>query len=159
MLISTAMAAALNEQVGHEFGASLRYVSISAFFEGRNLSQLSALFAKQADEEREHAMKLVDYLLKAGAGVEIPAIPASTSGFATEEEAVKLALDWELTVTDRFNALMRQAITEQDYLSQAVLAWFVTEQLEEVSSMTRLLDLVRKAGTNLFMVEAYLGHG
>lgn len=159
MLISTETESAINEQVGHEFGASLQYVSIAAFFESRNLSQLAAFFFKQAEEEREHALKLVDYLVKAGAQVRIPALPAPMSSFSSEEEAVKLACDWELNVTDQFNALMRQAVNQQDYLTQTFLAWFVTEQLEEVSSMTRLLDLIRRAGSNLFMVEAYLVHG
>ncbi len=159
MLISTGLESAINEQVGHEFGASLQYVNIAAFFESRNLHQLSTLFFKQSEEEREHALKLVDYLLKTGAQVRIPALPAPTSGFASEEEAVSLACQWEMNVTDQFNTLMRQAVAEQDFLSQAFLAWFVTEQLEEVSSMTRLLDLVRRAGNNILMVEAYLVHG
>lgn len=159
MLISKEMESALNAQVGHEFGASLQYVSIAAFFEAGHLGQLAAFFFKQSEEEREHALKLVDYLLKTGAEVRIPALPAPMSGFSSEEEAVKLACDWEMNVTGQFNALMGQAIAQQDHLSQAFLAWFVTEQLEEVSTMTRLLDLIRRAGTNLFMVEAYLIHG
>ena len=55
------MAAAINTQVGNEFGASLQYVAIGAYFGSEKLPELSAHFHKQAAEERDHAMRLVNY--------------------------------------------------------------------------------------------------
>ena len=156
MLISEKMNAALNEQVGHEFGASLQYVAIAAYFDSDNLPELAAHFYRQADEERDHAMRLVNYVVDAGGKVTIPAIPAPKSGFASAEEAVKLSVDWELTVTKQINALVDLAIKETDHTTQNFLQWFVTEQLEEVSSMERLLSMIRRAGSNLLFVEDYL---
>ncbi len=63
MLISPELASAFDEQIGHEFGAGLQYVSIAAHFRRRHLTLLSKLFMKQAEEERMHAMKFVEYLL------------------------------------------------------------------------------------------------
>jgi ferritin len=159
MMISAEMVAALNEQIGREFAASLQYTNVATYFEGENLQLLAKLFHKQSDEERAHALKLTNYVVQAGGEVRIPAVAAPQSQFASAEEAVKLALDWELQVTDQINALMDLAKAQNDHLSQAFLAWFVTEQLEEVSSMTRLLDLVRRAGGNVLLAEAYLVHG
>ncbi len=160
MLISEKMNAALNEQVGHEFGASLQYVAIAAYFDSDNLPELAAHFYRQADEERDHAMRLVNYVVDAGGKVAIPAVPAPKSGFASAEEAVKLSVDWELTVTRQINALVDLAIKETDHTTQNFLQWFVTEQLEEVSSMERLLSMIRRAGANLLFVEDYLArHG
>jgi len=160
MLISEKMNAALNEQVGHEFGASLQYVAIAAYFDSDNLPELAAHFYRQADEERDHAMRIVNYVVDAGGKVAIPAIPAPKSGFASAEEAVKLSVDWELTVTKQINALVDLAIKETDHTTQNFLQWFVTEQLEEVSSMERLLSMIRRAGANLLFVEDYLArHG
>ena len=156
MLISEKMNAALNEQVGHEFGASLQYVAIAAYFDSDNLPELAAHFYRQADEERDHAMRLVNYVVDAGGKVAIPAVPAPKSGFASAEEAVKLSVDWELTVTKQINALVDLAIKETDHTTQNFLQWFVTEQLEEVSSMERLLSMIRRAGANLLFVEDYL---
>ena len=156
MLISEKMNAALNEQVGHEFGASLQYVAIAAYFDSDNLPELAAHFYRQADEERDHAMRLVNYVVDAGGKVTIPAVPAPKSGFASAEEAVKLSVDWELTVTKQINALVDLAIKETDHTTQNFLQWFVTEQLEEVSSMERLLSMIRRAGANLLFVEDYL---
>lgn len=157
-MISDEMARALNEQIGHEFAASMQYVNMAAYLDGSNLFKLARVFYDQAVEEREHGMKLVDYLVKAGAPVEVPAIPKPKHDFTSPEQAVGLALEWELQVTDQYNRLMDKAASLNDHLTQDFLTWFVTEQLEEVSKMRRILDIVRRAGPSLLMVEAYLSH-
>jgi bacterioferritin B len=159
MLISAEMEQAINDQIGREFGASLQYTNMATYFDGENLRMLAKLFHKQSDEERQHALKLVNYLVEAGCHVRIPAPEAPQHEFTSAIAAVQLALDWELRVTEQFNSLMDLALAKKDHLSQAFLSWFVTEQLEEVSSMTRLLDLVRRAGDNVLLAEAYLVHG
>ena len=157
MLISDAMTAAINEQVGNEFLASQQYVAIAAWFDVDGLPELAAFFYRQAAEERDHAMKFVKYVVEAGTGLAIPAIPAPTMRFASAEEAVGLALEHELKVTAQINALVDLAMTEKDHLSKAFLDWFVNEQREEVTSMDGLLRMVKRAGDqNLFFVEQYL---
>jgi len=156
MLISDQMNAALNEQLGHEFGAELQYVSIATYFDGDGLPELAQHFYRQAEEERMHAMRFVNYVVDAGGKVLIPAIPAPKSGFASAEAAVKLSVDWEVTVTRQINALVDLAIKENDHITENFLRWFVTEQLEEVSSMETLLSIVRRAGANLLFVEEYI---
>lgn len=157
MLISSKMNAALNQQVGNEFGASLQYVSIATYFDGESLPELAAHFYRQAEEERDHAMRFVKYIVDAGGSVIIPPIPGPKSGFSSAEEAVRLSLEWELTVTQQINALMDQAIKENDHIAGSMLQWFVTEQLEEVSSMETLLRMIQRAGdSGLLFVEQYL---
>jgi len=156
MLISDRMVAAINKQIGNEFGAFLQYVAIAAYFGSESLPEMSKHFNKQAMEERDHAMKFVSYVLDAGGLPEIPAIPAPKSRFSGAEEAVKLSLDWEVTVTKQINELVDLAGKENDHTSHTFLQWFVNEQLEEVSSMDMLLKHVRRAGENLLFVEDYL---
>lgn len=157
MMISKKMATAINEQIGNEFGASLQYVGIASYFASEGLVELAARFYTQADEERMHAMKFVKYLVDAGATVEIPKIPAPKAGFKSVADAVKLSLEWERTVTDQVNGLVKLAVGESDYLTQNFLNWFVNEQLEEVSSMDNLYRVVKRAGEdNLIYVETYL---
>jgi len=159
LLISRNLASAFNQQIGHEMGASLQYVSIAAHFQQRHLKLLAKLFFDQADEEKQHAMKFVQYLLDTKAELQIPAIPAPKPTFATAEEAVQAALTWEEEVTRQITALMDIAVKENDYLAQSFLQWFVDEQLEEVVKMDRLLGVIRQSGErNLLMVEAYLIH-
>ncbi len=157
MLFSPKMNAAINEQIGREFAASLEYVSIASSFASESLTELAKHFYRQAAEERDHAMRFVKYVVDAGGKVAIPAIPAPKSTFASAEEAVRNSLEWEVTVTKHINALVGLAIQESDHTTQNFLQWFVSEQLEEVSSMETLLSVVRRAGeSGLLTVEAML---
>ena len=159
MLISKKLAKAFNEQIGHEFGASMQYVSIGAHFANRQLTLLSKLFFAQADEERAHAMKFVKYVLDTKGDLRIPEIPAAAPTFASAEAAVQAALAWEQEVTRQITGLMDIAVKDNDYLAQSFLQWFIDEQLEEVVKMDRLLGVIRQSGEkNLLMVEAYLVH-
>jgi len=158
-MISPALAKAFNAQIGHEFGASMQYVSIAAHFQRSQLTLLAKLFFTQADEEREHAMKFVKYLLDTKAELRIPEIAAPTATFPTAEAAVAAALRWEQEVTSQITALMDKAVKDNDYLAQSFLQWFIDEQLEEVVKMDRLLSVIRQSGEkNLLMVEAYIVH-
>jgi ferritin len=86
-------------------------------------------------------------------------IPAAKTDITSAETAFEMSLAWEQEVTGQINAMMDLAIQEKDYASQAFLQWFVTEQVEEVSTMENMLQVVRKAGEkNLLMMEAYLTH-
>ena len=159
MLTSKKMNAEINEQIGHEFSAMLQYVAIATYFDGEGLPMLARHFYRQAEEEREHAMRFVKYMVDAGGQVAIPEIPAVKSGFSSAEEAVKLSLERELTVTKQINELMDRAISEKDHTTRNALEWFVEEQLEEVSSMETLLRMVQRAGeAGLLFVEDYLAH-
>lgn len=156
MLISKELEKAVNEQVGREFGASLQYVNIAAYFDADDLPELAAFFYRQAEEEKMHAMKFVNYIIDAGGQVRIPAVAQPKHDFSAAEEAVQAALDWEMEVTKQINNLMDIAIKQNDHISQDFLRWFVTEQLEEMSTMNRLLSVVRRAKDNIFWVEDFL---
>ncbi len=157
MLISKMLTEAFNAQAARELGASNQYINIAAYFDVESLPELAAFFYRQSDEERMHAMKFVHYVTEAGGEVALPDIPAPPGGIKTAEDAARRALDWELEVTQQINGLMDLAIKENDHIAQDFLRWFVTEQLEEVSSMNQLLSVIRRAGEDgLLMVEQYL---
>jgi len=159
VLISAELAKGLNEQVGHEYGASLQYVSIASYFDRQKLKLLAKLFFEQANEEKQHAEKFVRFILDTQAPLEIPAIPAPKPTFASAEDAVGAALAWEHDVTRQITHLMDVAVAKNDYISQGFLQGFVDEQLEEIVKMDQLLNVVQRSGErNLLMVEAYLVH-
>jgi ferritin len=158
-LISPELNDAINTQIGREFGASLQYIQIAAYFDGLALSQSARLFFSQAQEEHDHAMKFLQYILDAGGELHIPPIDAPKSKFVSADEAVSLALKWEMDVTGQVNNLMEIALSQKDYLARQFLDWFVNEQLEEVSKIDTLLRVVKSTGErNLYMMEAYLSH-
>ena len=157
MIASEALGAAINEQVGNEMGASMQYIAIATYFDSETLPELARFFYRQADEERDHAMRFVHFLVDVDVTVEIPDIPAPKSDFASAEEAVALSLEWERTVTQQIYDLVTIAQGDSNHIAVRFLDWFVNEQLEEVSSMGGLLSMVRRAGeSGLLHVEQYL---
>jgi ferritin len=156
MLLTKELENAINKQIGAEFAASLQYVSIATYFDIDDLPQLAAFFYRQAEEERDHAMKFANYIVDAGGQVRIPAIDATKYDFSSAEECAELALKWEEDVTGMINGLMDIAVKDKDYISQEFLRWFVSEQLEEIATMSTLLNTIRRAGANLLWVEDYL---
>ncbi len=156
MLIKQSVSDVINAQVVEEFAASLQYLAIALYFDRETLPELSGYFHLQAQEEHGHALKLLQYLNDAGAAPVIGAIPAVKNDFDSVEECIQLALDQEITVTNQINNIVDVAVQENDHLTRQFMQWFVTEQLEEVSSMSDLLNIVKRAGDNLFRVEEYL---
>ena len=147
----------LNEQVAHEFAASQQYVAIAVWFDAETLPQLAAHFYRQALEERNHAMMIVQYLLDADHDVVIPAVEAPKTAFKDPREPVALALEQEKRVTEQIAALAALARDENDLVGEQFLHWFLQEQREEVSSMSDLLSVVERASeSNILLAEDYL---
>jgi ferritin len=148
--------AQLNEQIGREFAASQQYVAIAVYYDAETLPQLAAHFYRQAVEERNHAMMIVQYLLDADEQISIPGIEPPRTDFPDAVAPVTLALEQERTVTEQIVALARLAREENDLVGEQFLHWFLEEQREEVSSMSALLRTVERAGDNVLLVEQFL---
>jgi ferritin len=147
---------ALNEQVGYEFAASQQYVAIAVHYDRESLPQLAATFYRQAVEERNHAMMIVQFLLDSDLPVRIPGVEAPQTEFGSPKEPVALALEQEKRVTDQISALVALAREEGNLVGEQFLHWFLQEQREEISSMSHLLATVERAADNLLLVEELL---
>lgn len=148
---------ALNEQIGNELAASHQYVAIAVHYDAETLPQLAAHFYRQAVEERNHALMIVQYLLDAGEPVRLQGVPAPRADFGDVAAPVRLALEQEKQVTEQIVALANLAREEGDLVGEQFLHWFLQEQREEVSSMSALLAVVERAAeANVLLVEEYL---
>lgn len=148
---------AINAQIGRELEAHLQYLAISSWFDAEGLPELSRFFRAQAAEEHEHALRFLDYVQEVGGSVVIPALSAPKPAFESAEEAVAASLEWEQDVTRHIDRLVDLASERKDHATQAFLQWFVTEQVEEVSTMTELLQVTRRAGeANLLLLEDFV---
>lgn len=157
MALESAVQAALNAQMGREFEAHMQYLAISSWFDGEGLPELTRFFGTQAAEEHAHAMKFLAFIQDAGGAVTIPALAAPRGDFESAEDAVRAALESEEDVSARINALVDISREHSDHASEVFLQWFVTEQVEEVATMTELLQIVRRAGeAGLLLVEDYI---
>ena len=150
----------LNAQVGREFGASQQYVAIAVYYDAEALPGLAGHFYRQAVEERNHAMMIVQYLLDADATVTIPGVEAPRTEFGDAVAPVALALEQERTVTAQISRLAALAREQNDLVGEQFLHWVLQEQREEVASMSDLLKVVERASeSNLLLVEEYLARG
>src|SRR6059058_5027436 len=143
---------ALNEQIGFEFAASQQYVAIAVHFDAETLPQLAAHFYRQAVEERNHAMMMVQYLIDADLDVVVPGVEAPRTDFADVVAPVQLELDQEKRVTAQISDLVKIAREEGDLVGEQFLHWFLQEQREEVSSMSALLNVVERSRDNVMLI-------
>ncbi|GAA4864634.1 MULTISPECIES: ferritin [Saccharopolyspora] len=146
----------LQEQVANEFAASQQYIALAVWFDNNDLPRLAKHFYAQSLEERNHAMMIVQYLMDRDVSPRIPGIEQVRNDFGDTRELVALALEQEREVTREIEALARTAREENDYLGEQFVQWFLKEQVEEVSQMSTLLNVVDRSNGNLFDVENYL---
>ena len=147
---------ALKQQVAHEFAASQQYIAIAVHYDAETLPQLASFFYRQAVEERNHAMMIIQYLLDSDHEVAMPGVEEPQAGFSDTVAPVSLALQQEKRVSDQIANLARLAREEGDYQGEQFVQWFIKEQVEEVSSMAALMKIVERARENPLMAEEYL---
>jgi ferritin len=147
---------ALNEQISNEFAASQQYIGMAVYYEDETLPRLAHFFYRQAVEERNHAMMMVQYLIDVDEPVRIPDIEAAQTKFNDAVAPVKMALEQEQRVGEEINELFKIAREAQDYKAEQFMTWFVKEQVEEVSLMMDLLSVVERSKENLLLAEEYI---
>ena len=72
---------ALNEQIANEFGAAMQYIGAAVYYDSETLPRLAAFFYRQAAEERDHAMMMIQYLIDTGEEVRVPDIKGQQTRF------------------------------------------------------------------------------
>jgi|SRR5215208_3324963 len=147
---------ALRSQIGREFAAAHQYTAIGTHYESQTFPQLARFFYRQADEEREHAMKMVNYLVEIGVPVNLGEIPAPVADFDDHVAPIRLALGHEKSVTVSIAKLFETARDTRDYASEAFMQWFVSEQVEEEATMQALLDVAERVRDFPMMLEEFV---
>src|ERR671928_768091 len=117
-MAADAFVSQLNEQIAYEYAAHQQYVAIAVYYDSETLPQLARFFYRQALEERDHAMMMVQYLLDADAEVTVPGVSAPRTSFADIVEPVALALAQERRVSEQINGLAATAREAADYTSE-----------------------------------------
>jgi ferritin len=152
----TRFAQLLGEQIGHEFAASQQYTAIAVWFDARSLKNLAAHFYRQAVEERNHAHILIQFQLDQDLPVRIPGVEAPRTEFVELTEPVALALEQERRVTAQIEDLTRVAREEGVFQGEQAMQWFLSEQVEEVASMSTLLDVCEMGKATPLAIEEWL---
>ena len=147
---------ALNDQIGREFNAAHQYTAVGAYYDRETFPRLAKFFYDQAEEERGHAMKMVNYLRDTGAELRLGEVRSPRTTFADHVEPISLALEHERKVTVSISGLFEIARDTNDYASESFMQWFVDEQVEEEATMEALLQVAERVREYPMMVEEFL---
>ncbi len=153
---SERLVAGLNEQIGREFAAAHQYVAIGAYYDALTFPRLAKFFYDQAEEEREHAMKMVGYLLESGGQLSLGEVAAPRGSFDDHVEPIRLALDQERGNTVAIGKLFDTARETRDHASEVFLQRFVEEQVEEEAKMEGLLQVGERVRDFPMMLEEFV---
>ncbi len=146
----------LNAQIGNELFAHNQYLSIAAHYDSLTMPQMAAFFYAQANEEREHGLMMVQYLLDTDSSVKLPGVAAPVTDREGILAPVELALEQEKQVTEQINALLRIAREESDFASEQFTHWFLKEQVEETSTMSDLVTWIGRTPDDINSIEDYV---
>lgn len=159
-MLSPKLQSALNDQINAELGSAHLYLAMSAYLEAINLQGSAQWMRRQAREEVTHAMKLFDFVVDCDGRVLLQALSEPQAEFASVLDIWESALKQEQGVSARIHALYALAGQEKDYPTQALLQWFVTEQVEEEKTAKTILEQVKQIGPSssaIYFLDRHLG--
>ena len=155
-MASERFVAALTAQIAREFAAAHQYVAIGNYYAAETYPQLCAFFYAQAEEEREHAMKMVNYMIDRGVQPDIGGVESPKGSFGDHVEPIRLAIEQEHEVTIKISELFEIARETRDYASEQFMHWFVEEQVEEEAAIGDLLAVAERTVSVPMLLEEYL---
>jgi ferritin len=144
--LSIPLAAALNAQMTKEAHASQIYLSYAAWADNQGYAGTSNFLFRHAQEERNHMMKILEYILKRGAEVQIIAIPAPPANPVSINSCFEKVFKHEVDNTEAIYKLVKMSFDEQDWATLNFMQWFVKEQIEEETLAMNLLAKIKIAG-------------
>ncbi|MFH1748484.1 MAG: ferritin [Planctomycetota bacterium] len=139
---------AFNKQINAELFSSYLYLSMAAYCDSLNLTGMSHWMQMQAHEENIHAMKFFDFINERGGRVTLAKIEAPQVEWASPLAAFQGAYEHECKISGMINKLVDLALGERDHAANAFLQWFVTEQVEEESSVLDIAEKLKLTGDN-----------
>lgn len=134
---------AINDQINSEFKAFYTYLAMAASCETQRFLGAAKWLRGQAEEERQHGMKLFNFVLARDGAVELKAIDQPKAAYDSLQAVFEQALANEQTVTRQINALYELCFTEKAFAEMTELQWFLTEQVEEEKTAREIVAKFR----------------
>lgn len=150
----------MNEQINREFYSAYLYLDFSNRLDAQGLKGYANWYRIQAQEERDHAMLMYDYMHLNGETVELEAIPRPETKSDKPEEILKAALRHEEFITASINDVYEEAHNVKDFRTMQFLDWFIKEQAEEENNAQDLITRTALFGSDpkgLYMLDAEMG--
>ena len=159
-MLSKKMVKSINRQINREMYSAYLYLGMASYASSEGLNGVVNWFNVQVQEELSHAQKMYNYLNQQSERVMLEAIEEPPQDFKSITDLFKKTLEHEKIVTGLINNLVDIARVQKDHASEIFLQWFVTEQVEEESNATDILQklkLMGSDGNGLFMLDSELG--
>ena len=159
-MLNTKIQDAFNGQINAEIYSSYLYLSMSAYFESQNLAGMAAWMRVQAQEELTHAMKFFGFVNEREGRVLLTQVDGPETEWKSPLDVFENALAHEKKVTGLINNLVDLSLAEKDHASNIFLQWFVTEQVEEEASTSKVVQDLERIGDHshgLMMLDRELG--
>lgn len=155
-MLSEKIVAALNDQVARESAAANSYLVMATWSDSAKLVECAKFFYAQAEEEREHMLKIFKYINANGGKAAIGKHDAPRANFQSIKEVFEVALHHEQEVTAAINAMVELCEQHKAYATYKFLQWYVGEQQEEERLFTHILDqinLIGADGRGLYLID------
>ncbi len=144
--ISAKLEKALSEQMNVEDLQSRVYYSYGIWASDNAYGGIGNFLFRHAQEERNHAVKFMQYILDRGGKPSIDALPAPGKDPKNLTDCFNLVFEHEVDNTEKIYALVDLAMEEKDWATWNFLQWFVKEQIEEEKLALALIDKLKIAG-------------
>ena len=147
----------LNQQINKEFYSAYLYLDFSNYYERVGLDGFANWYMIQAQEERDHAMLMLQYLQNNGEKVTLEAVGKPDKELNELIDPLKAGLEHEKYVTSLINDIYAAAYEVKDFRTMQFLDWFVKEQLEEeknADDMIKKMQLFGNDSKGLYSLDA-----
>jgi len=144
--LSPNLAKSLNAQMTKEAHASQVYLAYASWASAQGYGGIANFLFRHAHEERNHMMKILEYILERGAEVNVEAIPSPGELPRTVQDCFNKVFEQEVSNTEAIYKLVDLSFNEKDWATWHFLQWFVKEQTEEETLALNLLDKIKIAG-------------
>jgi len=137
---------ALNEQMEMECYASFLYLSMASWFDSEGMEGCTQFMFRQSEEEKEHMLKMYNYILEMDGKAIIPGVKQPPGKFKSPVDVFKAVYAHEQKVTKSINNLVELSTKENHHATFNFLQWYVAEQMEEEALMRSILDRINLIG-------------
>ena len=158
-MLNKELTSLLNNQINFEWYSAYFYLDISNYYTDQGLNGFGNWFTVQTQEERDHAMLFVKYLLNNSAKVVLQDVKAPNFAFKDFREPVNATFEHEQKITASINNIYAIAYDQKDFRTMQFLDWFVKEQGEEEKNTEDILkkyDLFGNDPRGLYLLDAEL---
>lgn len=144
--LSTTLAAALNAQMTNEAHNAQIYLAYASWASDKGYEGIANFLFRHANEERNHMMKFLEYILKRGAKVVVTAIPEPGPDPVSMNDCFEKVFTSEVENTAKIYKIVEMSMAEKDWATWNFMQWFVKEQTEEETLALDLLAKIKVAG-------------